>query len=126
MPPTKMRPPGTLAALLAVLMVAQSMLGLLIPSEYRDAEWMKASWFGNDVFTLTVAAPLLVIAILFARRGSVRGAMVWLGLTAYAVYNYAYYLFGAAMGSFFALYVVLLVLAVVTLTPNIDEAIRVP
>jgi len=38
-------------------------------------------------------------------RGSTRGLLVWLGLIAYAVYNYAFYLFGAALNVFFPFYV---------------------
>ena len=48
----KVRTTYTLTAALAALMVVQSMLGLLFPGEYRDAEWIKATWFGNDCVTL--------------------------------------------------------------------------
>jgi len=41
--------------------------------------------------------------------------LLWLGLLGYAAYNYAYYLLGAALNTFFLLYVVALVLSVVTL-----------
>lgn len=58
--PDKMRAPYVLAAALAVLMVVQSSLGLLFQRQYRDVEWIKATWFGNDWVTLVVAVPLLV------------------------------------------------------------------
>ena len=87
-------------------MVVQSVLGLVFQDQSRDVEWIKATWFGNDWVTLVVAVPLLVIALVMARRGSVPGLLSWLGLVGYAVYNYAYYLFGAALNAFFLLYVV--------------------
>jgi len=111
----KVRTTHTLTAALAALMVVQSMLGLLFQGEYRDAEWIKATWFGNDWVTLVVAGPLMVIALLATRRGSVKGMLLWLGLLGYAAYNYAYYLLGAALNAFFLLYVVALVVSVVTL-----------
>jgi hypothetical protein len=110
-----MRVPYILAAAIAALMILQSALGLLFQEQCHDVEWIKATWFGNDWVTLVVAAPLLVVALLMARGGSVLGLLLWLGLTGYAAYTYAYYLFGAALNVFFLFYVVGLVLAAVTL-----------
>jgi hypothetical protein len=96
-------------------MLVQSVLGLLLREQYRDPPWIRAAWFGNDWITLTVAAPLLATALVVARRGSVRGRLLWCGLLGYAVYNYAFYLLGAALNIFFPLYVALTILAVGTL-----------
>ena len=96
-------------------MIAQSILGIALHDQYRDVEWIKATWFGNDWVTLAVAVPLLLIGRLFAARGSVRGLLLWLGLLGYAIYNYAFYLLGAALNIFFPLYVFTVVLAVATL-----------
>jgi hypothetical protein len=63
----KMKVPYILSAALAALMVVQSVLGLVFPGEYRDVEWIRATWFGNDWVTLAVGAPLLVAALLLAR-----------------------------------------------------------
>jgi hypothetical protein len=109
------KPPYNLTTALAALMIVQSVLGLLLQAQYRDVEWINATWFGNDWVTLVVAVPTLVIALVMARRGSVRGLLVWFGLIGYAVYNYAYYLFGAALNAFFLLYVAAFVLSGVTL-----------
>jgi hypothetical protein len=100
---------------LLVVMAGQSLMGLAFQGAYRDAEWIRAAWFGNDWFTLVVAAPLLLAGVVRTAAGSVRGLLLWLGLTGYAVYNYAFYLFGAALNAFFPLYVVALVLGVVVL-----------
>jgi hypothetical protein len=113
--PDKMKAPYILTTALAALMVLQSVLGLVFKEHYRDLEWIKATWFGNDWVTLVVAVPLLVIALLMARRGSVQALLLWLGLVGYGVYNYAYYLLGAALNAFFLLYVVAFVLSAVTL-----------
>lgn len=92
-------------------MAAQALLGLVFRDQYRDAEPIRSTWPGNDGVTLLLALPLLAGASLRARRGSTRGVLVWLGVLGYAVYNYAFYLFGAALNTFFLLYVAAFVLA---------------
>ena len=61
------------------LMLAQSLSGLLFPAQYRDAEWIKATWFGNDWVTLVIAVPLLVSTRALAKR-SVRSSLLWAGI----------------------------------------------
>jgi hypothetical protein len=110
-----MGPAHAVTAILAFLMTVQAVLGLLLPDEYRDVAWIKATWFGNDWVTLLAAIPLLVVALITARRDSVPGLVVWLGLLGYAIYNYAFYLFGAVFNAFFPLYVAALIAAAVAL-----------
>jgi len=110
-----MRTPYRLSVTLAALILVQSLLGLLFQEQYRDEEWIKATWFGNDWVTLVAGVPLLVVGLVRSARGSVRGLLLWLGMIGYAVYNYAYYLLGAALNVFFPLYIVLLVLSVATM-----------
>ena len=105
----------SLSSVLAAFMVVQPVLGRVFPGQYRDVEWIRATWFGNDWITLVVAAPLLVASFLLARRGSIRGLLLWLGMLGYGAYNYAYYMLGAALNAFFPLYVVALVVSMVTL-----------
>lgn len=108
--------PAILSAALVGLMATQSLLGLAASQLYRDPQqWVRATFFGNDLVTLVVAVPLLVAALLLAGRGSVRGLLLWVGVLGFAIYNYAYYLVAAAINAFFPLYVVLAVLSVVTL-----------
>jgi len=96
-------------------------MGLTMPSLYRDSDWIKATWFGNDWITLVVAAPLLLAAQRTAQRGSIRGALVRVGAVGYAVYNYAFYLFGAALNAFLPLYVTTLGAAILTLTSALSR-----
>ena len=83
----------------------------MAPHLYRDNAFVAAGWFGNDLVTLLVATPLLAGSLILAGRGSARGRLVWLGLLDYALYNYAFYLFGAAFNPFFLLYVTIFTLA---------------
>jgi len=110
-----MHGPLLLTRALAGLMAAQSLIGLLLSDHYRDLEPIRTTWFGNDWVTLILAVPLLLLGLVRGARGSTRGLLVWLGLIAYAVYNYAFYLFGAALNVFFPFYVLAFVVAVVAL-----------
>jgi hypothetical protein len=115
----------TLSALIAALMAGSSVLGLLIPSIYRDNDWARSGFRGNDLISLVLATPLLLGGMAAARRGSARGRIVWLGALAYALYNYHFYLFGAAFNDLFLVYVALvglsiwaLILALTTTDPS--------
>jgi hypothetical protein len=99
----------------AVLMAVQAGIGLLIPSVYRDTGWVTAAWYGNDIVTLIVVVPILAWSLWTARRGSLRAELVWYAVLGYAVYNYAYYLFGTALNAMFPLYAVLFVLPLIGL-----------
>ncbi len=84
---TMMKVPYNLSAVLAALMVVQSVLGRVFPGQYRDVERIRLTWFGNDWLTLVAAVPVLVASLLLARGGSVRGLPVWLGMLGYGAYN---------------------------------------
>lgn len=94
-----------LSVALALLMAAQSVLGLALPGQYRDLGYVRETWFGNDLVTLTVFLPVLVRGLVLTGRGSGVGRLLWMGSLGYAVYNEAFYLFGAALNPFFPLYV---------------------
>jgi len=105
----------TITWALIALMAIQSALGILLSGRYRDVEWITAAWFANDWITLLVAVPLLCFSHVRVRRGDVRQMLILIGLVGYAVYNYAFYLFGAKLNVFFPLYVLGFVGGVVTL-----------
>jgi hypothetical protein len=101
-------------------MVAQALLGVRLPDRYRDIEWIAATWWGNDWVTLLVAVPLLAGAHACAQTGSARALLLYLGTLAYAIYNYAYYLLGAALNIFFPLYASALLLAALSLITSLS------
>jgi len=113
--PSSMRNSQRLSAVLGGLMAIQSATGIVWPEAYRDAAWITAAWFGNDWFTLVVIVPVLGIGLVASRRGSLRGTLLWLGVLAYALYNYAFYLLGAALNAFFPFYAGCVVLSATTL-----------
>jgi hypothetical protein len=96
-------------------MIAQSVLGLLFHDQYRDASWIAATWRGNDAVTLLVAVALLWVALANPQNQTPRPWLLCLGIFAYAVYNYAYYLLGAALNVFFPLYLAAFLLSAIGL-----------
>jgi hypothetical protein len=103
-----------LSLIIAVLSAAASAAGLFTIL-YRDNLWVSSQLRGNDVVTLFVALPMLLVGMLFARRGSLRGLLVWLGGLWYTFYNYMFYLFGAAFNEFFLVYTALFALSTLAL-----------
>jgi len=103
------------STIIVILALVASAGGLLIDGLYRDNALVTAGWFGNDLVTLAVAVPLLVASLLLSVRGSRRAHLVWLGMIAYMVYNFAYYLFGTAFNAFFLIYVTVFDLSILAL-----------
>lgn len=115
MPRSDFKTSFVLSLIVAALMFLASIGGLLIEGVYRDNEFVAALWRGNDWVSLLVAVPLLAGSLFYARRGSHRAHLIWLGMLAYALYNYAFYLFAAAFNQLFLFYVALFTLSIYAL-----------
>lgn len=111
----KSRIPYLLSITIAVFATFASAGGLLLNGLYRDNLFVTSAWKGNDVVTLLLAVPLLVMAMIYSKQGSLKAQLVWMGALDYMLYNYAFYLFGAAFNWFFLLYVTLLGLSIFAL-----------
>jgi hypothetical protein len=116
-----------LSGAIAVLMVVASAAGLLVDGLYRDGPWAREALRGGDLTTIAVAAPILLVSVLLARRGSRAAQAVWLGALAYSLYNFAYYVFGATFNDIFVIHIALFTLSIAALVlavANVDvEAI---
>jgi len=62
----------------------------------------------QDYITLFLAVPLLILSLLLARRGSLRGRYLLAGVLAYFFVTYLFYLVMAMYNTLFVIYVVLL------------------
>lgn len=118
----KVRTSIVLSVIILALATIASLGGLFIPNLYRDqTDFVLGAWYANDLVTLFLAIPLLLGAIFFKHKGSVRGHLVWMGMVYFMMYNFAYYLFGAAFNWFFLIYVALFTLAIVALIIGVVE-----
>jgi hypothetical protein len=112
-----------LSIIVTVVGAITSAAGLFINGVYRDDVNSVAVFRGNDLVTLVVSIPLLVIGMALARRGSSRGLLTWLAMLVYMLYNYAFYLFGTAFNKWFMAYVILMSLplfALIYSLPRLD------
>lgn len=62
----KSKTPYTLSILIAVFATIASVGGVLLPGLYRDNMFVTSAWMGNDVITLFLAVPILVMAMVYA------------------------------------------------------------
>ena len=115
-----------LSAIVATASVVASVAGLSIKDLYQDdTSWATAALRGGDFVTLVVAVPTLVVALVLASRGSSRARLVWVGALAYAVYNFAFYVFGAAFNDLFLVHVVAFsssILALIATVTGVDAS----
>jgi hypothetical protein len=102
------------SALILVLATGAAITGLSVPSVYRDAPSVVPQALGQDVVTLFVVVPLLAIATIALRRGSVGGRLLWLGALGYMVYAYGTYALWAHWNPLFLVYVALFGLSLYT------------
>lgn len=100
-----------LSVSLLFLVILAASLGIFVEDLYRDNLLVRAGWYGNDLVTLCLAMPLLVISTILTRRGSLCWALIWSGVLAYTLYCYAFYLFGAAFNSLYLVYVGIIVVS---------------
>ncbi len=105
-----------LTGLVAVAIAVVAAGGAFAPEWlYRDNPLIAATFHGQDLVTLAVAVPLLIVGLILEVRGSARGRMLWLAMLFNAFYSYLFYTFGAAFNAFFLLYVAIIGLALYTL-----------
>ena len=111
-----------LSIIITLLAAIASAGGIWINNLYNDNAFVKSAWYTNDIITLFVVVPLLVMAIYLSQKGSQRWLMVWMGLMGYVFYNFAFYLFGAAFNIFFLIYTALVSMSAITLVLQLSNS----
>ncbi|TAK02806.1 MAG: hypothetical protein EPO36_00855 [Chloroflexota bacterium] len=98
---------------LAALLVTASGVGIASGGNgfYASYPAVLAGMVGQDVVSLLVAVPLLLLAARSAARGSVRGTLILAGILFYLAYGYSYYV----LGGFNALFPVYIAIVAVSL-----------
>ncbi|WP_455449788.1 hypothetical protein [Natrinema thermotolerans] len=97
-----------------VLTTVATSVGLFVPNFYRDHPVLLPQIYGQDLLTLVVGVPALAISLYYANRGSLRGYVIWLGVTGYLLYTYASYAFMTAFNELYLVYTTLLWLTLFT------------
>jgi hypothetical protein len=112
-----LRPYTIMGSLIALLLAVAAGAGLLSPAMYDPFIPSTAIRAGLPVqdFVSLLAAPLLVAAMYFAGRGSLRAHLLWAGLVVYAGYYYAFFVFGFTYTPFYLAYVAIMGLSIYSL-----------
>ncbi len=99
--------------------------GLLYPETFYASQVMRQSSVANDVFTLLIGLPILLVSMWLAWRGKLIGLLFWPGALLYGLYNFTAYLFSTPFAGFFPLYLLIVTLSLYTiimLVASIDAA----
>ena len=83
-----------LSPVVAFLMIAASIGGLLYPSAIYPTDESYQSFVTNDMINLLIGLPILLGSIWLTRRGKLIGLLFWPGALLYVIYNYTAYVFG--------------------------------
>jgi hypothetical protein len=102
------------SSVIAAFLAVAAAIGLFAPGIYHNTAFARAAFRGTDLVSLAIALPALIVSVAFARRGSARAQIVWLGVLAYVAYTYLY-VFAFDFNRLFLLYVALLSLTVYTI-----------
>jgi len=105
----------------AVLALLASFSGIFTSSTYaQETRNWAGQAIGQDIANV-VAYVALVPLTEFARRGSLRALLCWIGVIAYGIYAYAIYAFSVHFGGFFLVYVAVLGLSVFALIGSLGS-----
>lgn len=74
----------------------------------NDSVSVAMQGIGQDIVTIIVGVPLLIIALYLARKGLIKGKLLLTGTLGYFLYTYASYTFLSMYNSFFLVYVALM------------------
>jgi hypothetical protein len=104
-----------LSILIAILMAAASILGLVDRAVVYPAEDLLQSFLPTDIVNLLIGLPILLGSMGLARRGRLIGLLLWPGALFYVLYNYIVYVFAMPLSLAFLLHLTLLMLSAYTL-----------
>jgi hypothetical protein len=110
---------------IALLLTIAAGGGVFIPGLYRDNAYFVAQAVGQDLISLVVVLPTLIVSAVLSSRGSPRAPLVWLGALVYLVYTYVVAAFDDRFNTLFLVYVALLGCSLYALIGGLATADRV-
>lgn len=93
--------------IIMVCAVITSVGGIFFTGVYRDNELIISVMRANDIVTLFIAVPIMLISLFFTIKNSFKARLIWIGTLFYMFYNFMFYLYGVAFNRFFLLYILL-------------------
>lgn len=84
--------------LIASLTLVSCLISIAHNDIYLDGEWANAQWLGQDIITLILALPLLLISTTKGiKNGNIRWEIINCGILLYYVYTYSFFMFAAEL-----------------------------
>jgi hypothetical protein len=104
-----------LSLIVALLMAAASLAGLLFQSAIYTTDDLRYSFVPTDVVNLFIGLPILLGSMALARRGRLVGLLFWPGALFFVTYHYIAYAFAMPFTWQFVPYLALVALSVYTM-----------
>lgn len=101
-----------LSGIVAVVMAATSLAGLLFQSTFYPTEELRRSFVSNDVVNLFIGLPILLGSMWLARREKLIGLLFWPGALFYIAYNYLAYAIAMPLMVQFLVYLAVTIVSV--------------
>jgi len=90
-----------------------SLMGIKNRYIYNDSPTFITIWQSNDLITLIMAIPLFILAIvMWYKNHSIKSLLVWMSILWYMIYNFAYYVYGAAFNDLYLIHLVIYTLSI--------------
>ena len=101
--------------IIAVLAIISTISGLFWNGLYKhNTISVIAQMMGQDLITLVIVVPLLLISLYFIYTNSLKGRLIWMGILFYFIYTYAAMSFLASYNQLFLVYVAIFSISVYT------------
>lgn len=101
---------------IAVLALIATLSGLFWKGLYKgDTISGAAQMMGQDLVTLIIGIPILLISLYLLSKGSLRGKLIWMGTIFYFLYSYASMSFLTSFNQLFLVYVAIFSISLYTL-----------
>ena len=107
----KLSIPYVVSLIVAVLMSAASVAGLLNPDMLYPTVETKQNFLPNDLVNLLIGLPILLGSLWFVWRGNLLALLLWPGSLFYNFYNYLIYTFGLPLSWMTGVYLSLALLS---------------
>ncbi len=105
----------TNSIIIAILAIIATTSGLFWNGLYKnDTVSIVAQMMGQDLITLTVGVPLILVSIYLVSKGSLRGRLIWMGTLFYFLYSYASMSFLTSFNQLFLVYVAIFSISLYT------------
>lgn len=99
----------TVPAVIATFIV--TFVGIINPDVYRNSDSLAAQGQAQDLVTMLLVIPTLLISTWYMTQNSIKAKIIWLGAMLYLAYTYAIAAFQVNFNQLFLFYVIILACA---------------